>query len=154
MGIEYRGEEFLFAVEVEDAVGDKLIRPFNQTGGSTSISADEIELDTKDKTGSDYGKTTQSVSLEGIITEGDEFVAYIKAAIRGKRFVKIYEINTRTKEAEYGWYMISTFDREFSNGDFATYTLDGSLNGDVIEETLLEVPEGAPLEGMQTDPEV
>lgn len=154
MGIEYRGDEFLFAVEVEDTLGVKLIRPFNQTGGSTSLSADEMELDSKDKSGSDYGKVSQSVSLEGIITEGDEFVAYIKAAIRGKRFVKIYEINTRTKEAEYGYYMISTFDREFSNGDFATYTLDGSLVGDVIEETLVEVPEGAPLEGMQSDPEV
>lgn len=154
MGIEYRGEEFLFAVEVEDALGDKLIRPFNQTGGSTSLSADEIELSSKDKTGMDYGAITQSVSLEGIITEGDEFVAYIKAAIRGKRFVKIYEINTRTKEAESGMYMISTFDREFSNGDFATYTLDGSLNGEVTEETLVEVPEGAPLEDTQTVPEL
>ncbi|MEK3887253.1 phage major tail protein, TP901-1 family [Bacillus sp. FSL K6-3431] len=154
MAIEYRGEEILFAVEITDEVGEKLIRPFNQTGGSTSLSADEIELDTKDKTGSDYGKITQSVSLEGIITEGDEFIDHIKAAIRGKQFVKIYEINTRTKAAESGFYMISTFDREYSNGDFATYTLDGTLNGGITEEILTVVPDGAPLEGSQSEPEI
>ena len=143
MAIEYRGDEIIYAVEVEGDLGEKLIRPFNQTGGGTSISADEIDLSSKDKTGSDYGKITQTVSLEGIITEGDEFVDYIKAAIRGKEFVKIYEINTRTKEAESGMYMITTFDREYSNGDFATYTLDGTLNGSITEETLTEIPLGA-----------
>lgn len=143
MGIEYRGEEILYVVEVEDDVGTKLIRPFNQTGGSTSISADEIELDTKDRTGSDYGKITQTISLEGIISEGDDFIDYIKGAIRGKEFVKIYEVNTRTNKAEFGMYMISTFDREYGNGDFATYTLDGSLNGNVTEETLTTIPDGA-----------
>lgn len=152
MGIEYRGDEILYAVEIKDDAGKKLIRPFNQTGGSTSLSADEIELSTKDKTGSGYGKITQSVSLEGIITEGDEFVDYIKAAIRGKEFVKIYEINTRTKESESGLYMISTFDRDYSNGDFATYTLDGALNGEVTSETLTVIPEGAPAEGTQVTP--
>src|SRR5690606_15903787 len=143
MAIEYRGDEIIYAVEVEGDLGEKLIRPFNQTGGGTSISADEIDLSSKDKTGSDYGKITQTVSLEGIITEGDEFVDYIKAAIRGKEFIKIYEINTRTKEAESGMYMITTFDREYSNGDFATYTLDGTLNGSITEETLTEIPLGA-----------
>lgn len=152
MGIEYRGEEILYAVEIKDDVGEKLIRPFNQTGGSTSLSADEIELDTKDKSGSDYGKISQSVSLEGIITEGDEFVDFIKAAIRAKEFVKIYEVNTRTKEAESGLYMISTFDREYSNGDFATYSLDGALNGAITTETLTVIPDGAPAEGTQVTP--
>lgn len=147
MAIEYRGEEILYAVEIPDEVGNKLIRPFNQTSGTTSISSDEIELDTKDKTGSDYGKISQTVSLEGIITEGDPFVDYVKAEIRAKRFIKIYEINTRTKDAESGMYMISTFDREYGNGDFATYSLEGALNGSVTEETLETVPEGAPDEG-------
>src|SRR5690625_6627654 len=98
MAIEYRGEEILFAVEIPAEEGETLIRPFNQTGGSTSIEADEIELDTKDKTGSDYGKITQTISLEGIITEGDTFPDYVKKAIRNKGFVKVYEINTRTKK--------------------------------------------------------
>src|SRR5699024_11696620 len=84
MAIEYRGEEILFAVEIPAEKGETLIRPFNQTGGSTSIEADEIELDTKDKTGSDYGKITQTISLEGIITEGDTFPDYVKKAIRNK----------------------------------------------------------------------
>jgi len=143
MGLEYRGEEVLFAVEVEDGVGNKLIRPFNQTGGSKSIEADSIDLDTKDRTGSDYGKVTESVSLEGILTEGDEFTDFIKDAIRTKKFVKIYEVNTRTKVAEYGMYMVSSFNREYSNGDFATYSLDGTLNGEISEETLTEIPKGA-----------
>lgn len=139
MAAEFRGDEILFAVE--DAGG--LLRPFNQTGGSKSIEADSIDLDTKDKVGSDYGKVSESVSLEGILTEGDTFIDFIKDAIRAKEFVKIYEINTRTLEAEHGMYMISSFDREYSNGDFATYSLEGSLNGVVTPETLLTVPTGA-----------
>lgn len=145
MAIEYKGEETLYVVEIEDETEQKtLIRPFNQTGGSTNISADSIDLATKDKSGSDYGDVTQEVSLEGIITEGDPFVDAMKKKIRAKEFVKIYEVNTRTKKAEYGMYMISAFDREFSHGEFATYSLTGTLNGDVEEETLTEIPEGAP----------
>lgn len=149
MAAEFKGEEILFAVEIPDDTGSKMIRPFNQTGGSTSISADEIELDTKDKQGSDYGKVTQTVSLEGIITEGDDFPDYVKSAIRNKGMVKIYEVNTRTLKAEHGLYMVTSFEREFSNGDFATYTLEGTLNGSICETTLSEVPAGA--EGEEID---
>jgi TP901-1 family phage major tail protein len=143
-GIEYKGEEILFAVAIPDeTTGETLIRPFNQTSGSTNISADSIDLSSKDKKGADYGDVSQEVSLEGIITEGDPFVDYIKGAIRAKEFVKIYEINTRTKEAEHGMYMISSFEKSFGNGDFATYSLSGSLNGEVTEETLVTIPTGA-----------
>ncbi|MBU8785670.1 phage major tail protein, TP901-1 family [Bacillus glycinifermentans] len=144
MAVEYRGEEIIFAVVIDDGTGEKLVRPFNQTSGSTNTEADSIDLDTKDKTGSDYGKVTQSVSFEGVITEGDPFVKAMKKKIRNKEFVKIYEIDTRTKEAEVGMYMISSFEREFSNGDFATYSLEGSLNGEITEQTLTEIPTGAP----------
>lgn len=139
---EYRGDEFIFAIEIEDDNGEEMIRPFNQTGGSTSIEADEIELDTKDKTGSDYGKITQEISLEGLITEGDDFPDYVKKSIRGKEFVKVYEINTRTKKTEVGMYMVTSFEREYENGEFATYSFEGTLNGDICEFKLGEVPEG------------
>lgn len=143
MAIEYKGEETLFVVEIEDEVGTALIRPFNQTGGSSNLASDSIDLSTKDRSGSDYGEVTQEVSLEGIITEGDPFVPEIKRKIRAKEFVKIYEVNTRTGIAESGMYMISAFDRDFAHGEFATYSLSGTLNGDVTEETLTEIPEGA-----------
>ncbi|TPE67977.1 phage major tail protein, TP901-1 family [Halalkalibacterium halodurans] len=144
MAMEYKGDEVLFAVAISDENGETLVRPFNQTGGSTNISAESIDLTTKDKTGSDYGSVSQEVSLEGIVTEGDPFVNHIKKAIRNKEFVKIYEIDTRTKEAEHGMYMVSSFERTYSNGEFATYSLSGTLNGEVSEETLVEIPEGAP----------
>ena len=148
----YKGEEFLYLVETVTETGTELIRPFDQTGGGTSISADEIELDTKDRSGSDYGKVTQTISLEGNITEGDPFPDYIKKAMRNKEFVKIYEVNTRTREAEYGMYMLTTFDREYTNGDLSTYTLDGTLYSNVCTTTLTEIPDGAPpLEGMDCD---
>lgn len=139
MSVEYKGDQFIYAVEQSATV----IRPFNQTGGSTSIEADSVELDTKDKTGSDYGKVSQSVSIEGIMTVDDPFIPFIKAAIRAKEFVKIYEINTETKAAESGMYMISSFEQTFANGDFATYTLEGTLNGVINAETLTVVPDGA-----------
>lgn len=147
MAIEYRGEEILFVVEI--AGGMK--RPFNQTDGSKTISADEIELSTKDKTGADYGAITEELSLEGILTEGDPFIDYIKAAIRNKEFVKIYEVNTRTKEAEYGMHMITNFERTYTNDEHATYTLDAKLNGSVQETTLTEIPDGAPDSGTGDD---
>lgn len=143
MAIEYKGEETLFAVEIELAGVGTLVRPFNQTGGSSNIAADSVELSTKDRSGSDYGNVTQEVSLEGIITEGDPFVDEIKRMIRNKEFVKIYEINTRTNESEFGMYMVSAFDRDFAHGEFATYSLSGSLNGDIEKETLTTIPEGA-----------
>ncbi|KND05300.1 phage tail protein [Bacillus paralicheniformis] len=140
MGIEYRGEEFIYAVVTKSG----LLRPFNQTDGSTSISADTIDLDTKDKTGSDYGKVTQELSLEGVITEGDVFVDEVEEAMWNKEFVEIYEINTRTKAAKKGNYMLSSFEKTYSNGDFATYSLGANLNGKLTKETLTEVPDGAP----------
>jgi TP901-1 family phage major tail protein len=144
MAIEYRGDEFIYLVEYVDENGARNVRPFNQTSGSTSESSDEIELSTKDKTGSDYGDFTKTVSLEGIITEGDESISFIRKQQRNKKMLKIIELNTRTLETETGNYMISTFDREFSNGDFATYSLEASLNGELVEGTLTEVPDGAP----------
>lgn len=154
VGEIYKGEEFLFLVEIEDDLGNKIVRPFDQTGGNTSLSADEIEIDTKDRTGSDYGKITQTISLEGNITEGDPFPEAMKKAIRSKKFVKIFEVNTRDLSAEYGMYMISTFDREFSNGEFATYSLEGTLFGEICETTLNRIPDGAPaLEGMECETE-
>jgi len=146
MGVEYRGEEFLYLVEVP---GDgtnpaEKYRLFNQTGGSTTTEADSIDLSTKDKSGSDYGNVTQSISIEGVLTEGDEAITYIRQAQRQKKFVKIIEVNTRTLDTEEGMYMVSSFERSFSNGEHATYTLEGSLNGDVTEGTLSELPDGAP----------
>lgn len=137
--VEYKGEEFIYAV------GEgTLMRGFNQTDGSHDISADEIELDTKDKSGSDYGKITETHSLEGILTEGDPFVGFVEEAIRGKQLITMHKINTRTLEAEKGKYMITSFNRGFTNGDFATYSLDLTLNGTVTSTTLTKVPEGAP----------
>lgn len=153
MAVEFRGDEILFAVEiVDEETGAKLIRPFNQTSGAVESEAEEIELNTKDKTGADYGGVTQTLSIEGIITQGDPFPDYVKKAQRNKEFVKIYEVNKRTLEAEYGMYMISGFNREFENEEYATYELEGTLNGTVCETTLTELPEGAPpAEGMDCD---
>ena len=68
----------------------------------------------------------------------------MKQAIRNKKFVKIYEVNTLTKEAEYGFYKVNSFDLEYPNGESSTYSLEGSLFGKVTEITLTEIPDGAP----------
>jgi len=95
---------------------------------------------------------TQTVSLEGNITEGDPFPKAMVRMIRNKEYVKIYEIDTRTNEGEYGMYMVSSFDREYENGDNSTYSLEGTLFGTTKEIQLDELPEGAPpLEGMEDD---
>lgn len=156
VGKMYKGEEFLFLVELTNDDGTKIVRPFDQTGGSTSLSADEIEVDTKDRSGTDYGNVTQTISLEGNLTEGDPFIPFIKKAIRTKQFVKIFEVNTRTLDAEYGSYMVNSFDRDFGNGDNATYSLSGTLFGEVCETKLNRVPDGAPAsaDGASCEPEI
>src|SRR5690625_413576 len=93
MAVEFRGDEILFAVEIVDGeTGAKLIRPFNQTSGAVESEAEEIELNTKDKTRADYGGVTQTLSIEGIITQGDPFPDYVKKAQRNKEFVKFMKL--------------------------------------------------------------
>src|SRR5690606_18003108 len=103
-GYKYKGEDTLYLVEIETDAGKELVRPFDQTGGGTSLSSDDIDVSTKDRTGTEYGDVSQTVSLEGEIAEGDPFIKAMKKAIRNKKFVKIYEVNTLTSEAEYGFY--------------------------------------------------
>lgn len=149
--VEYRGEEFLYLVEVEDGSGSTTHRPFNQTGGSSSIEADSIELDTKDKTGSDYGAVTESISIEGIMTEDDPAIKFIKQAIRSKLFIRIITVNTRDLSTEEGRYKIDSFEQSNANGEFATYTLGATLNGSLTEGELTELPDGAPDSGNDGD---
>ncbi|MDQ0270722.1 phage major tail protein, TP901-1 family [Cytobacillus purgationiresistens] len=143
MAIEYRGEEILFAVEIDGVDGATLVRPLNQTAGSSNKSADTIDLNTKDKSGSDYGNITHEISIEGIMTEGDPSLEHFDSAMDEKRLVKIHEINTRTLEAKVGDYMISSFEYSFGNSEYVTYSLSASLNGKRTLETLTLVPEGA-----------
>ena len=143
-GYKYKGEDTLYLVEIETDAGKELVRPFDQTGGGTSLSSDDIDVSTKDRTGTEYGDVSQTVSLEGEIAEGDPFIKAMKKAIRNKKFVKIYEVNTLTSEAEYGFYKINSFDLEYPNGESSTYSLEGSLFGKVTEITLTEIPDGAP----------
>lgn len=143
-GYKYKGEDTLYLVEIETDAGKELVRPFDQTGGGTSLSSDDIDVSTKDRTGTEYGDVSQTVSLEGEIAEGDPFIKEMKKAIRNKKFVKIYEVNTLTSEAEYGFYKINSFDLEYPNGESSTYSLEGSLFGKVTEITLTEIPDGAP----------
>src|SRR5690625_3512457 len=152
-GYKYKGQDFITLVEVENEIGEKsLKRFFDQTGGSVSIENDELDISTKDRTGSDYGDKTETKSLEGELVYGDDAVDFIKNAARKQKFVKIYDVNVKTLKAEYGMYMISSFEREYDHGDFATYSLEGTLYGEICETELTEITEGAPsLPGMDCD---
>lgn len=152
-GYKYKGEDVICLVEIEDELGEKtLVRPFDQTNASHSITADEMEVTTKDRAGTDYGEITEARSFEGELVYDDPFIPAMKKAMRNKKFVKIYEVDLITKKAEYGMHMINAFDLEYSHGDFATYSLDANLFGNPCETTLTEIPEGAPpLGGMDCD---
>lgn len=141
MAIEYRGSDFLYLVHIPD--DDENFRLFNQTSGSSESEADEIELDTKDKSGSDYGKVAHRIEIEGILSQGDKAVTYITKAQRRKEFVKIIEVNTRTQETEEGMYMLNTVSKEYDNGEFATYSISAALNSSLTEGELKEIPDGA-----------
>src|SRR5690625_3720274 len=149
-GYKYKGEDIVFLIEAEEG----LIRPFDQTGGSLTLEADELDGSTKDRSGTDYGEVTETRSFEGELVYDDPFVDVIKDAMRNKKFVKVYEVNLKTNKAEYGMHMISNFERGYDHGDFATYSVDANLFGDVCETELTEIPDGAPaLAGIDCDGE-
>lgn|SRR5690625_1173719 len=149
-GYKYKGEDIIFLVEIDD----ELARPFDQTGGSHNISNDALDVSTKDRAGSDYGETTETINLEGEMVYDDPFIPAMKEAVRNKEYVKIYEVDLKTSEAEYGMYKINDFDREFSHDDFVTYSLDADLFGNICKTELTEIPEGAPaIAGMDCDGE-
>lgn len=147
MNLEYRGDDFLYLVEINN----NDVRIFNQTDGTTSIESDDIELDTKDKSGADYGSVTETVSIEGVLTEDDPAIPFIKNAIRNKKMVKITELNTRDLSTESGNYKINSFEKSSSNGEFATYSIDATLNGSIKKGELTEIPDGAPDEKEDSD---
>lgn len=142
--MEYRGDDFLYLVEVKDEDGESTRRFFNQTDGSSSIESDEIELETKDKTGADYGSVTETVSIEGVMTKEDPAIPFIKKSIRKKRMVRIIQVNTRDMSTEEGKYKIDNFEQENETGEFATYSIEATLNGEIKEDELTEIPDGAP----------
>ncbi|MBO1583124.1 phage major tail protein, TP901-1 family [Bacillus sp. XF8] len=139
-----RGDDFLIAAVIKNETEQEtLVRPFDQTDSSHSVEADEIEAASKDRTISDYGKVTETRSFEGIMAEGDPFPAAALKKLRSKEYIEIYEINKRTKKAEKGIYMITSFEKTASTGEFATYSLEVKLSGSVTEETLTTIPPGA-----------
>lgn len=139
-----RGDDFLIAAVIKSETNtDVLVRPFDQTDSSHSVEADEIEAASKDRTISDYGKVTETRSFEGIMAEGDPFPAAALKKLRNKEYIEIYEINKRTLKAEKGIYMITSFEKTASTGEFANYSLEVKLSGSVTEETVQEIPPGA-----------
>src|SRR5699024_11802537 len=93
-------------VEVEDELGEKSLKRFyDQTGGGTTIENDELDISTKDRKGSDYGDKTETRSLEGELVYGDDAVDYVKKAARNQKYIKIYDVEMKTKKSEYDTYI-------------------------------------------------
>jgi TP901-1 family phage major tail protein len=147
---EFKGKETLYLIDIPQVTGtSKTVRLFNQTSGSRSIEAGEIELKTKDKSGSDYGDVTQSVSIEGVSTEGDEALDYIEEAITNKKLVKIHEVSLRSAKAgEYksksGAFMLSSVELSHENEEFSKYSIEAKLNGGLSVGKITTIPSGAP----------
>jgi len=139
-----KGDKIVYAIRFKDETSaEKMLRVLYQTSGSRSISADEVEISTKDIDGTDYGKVTESISFEGLLGTDDPALEQMKAHIKGKKFAEILEINIDTLKAEVGKYMISSLDFEYPDDESATYSFDAKLSGVTTDETLTEVPEGA-----------
>lgn len=147
---EFKGKETLYLIDIPQQDGtSETVRLFNQTSGSRSIEAGEIELKTKDKSGSDYGDVTQSVSIEGVSTEGDTGLDYIEEAITNKKLVKIHEVSLRSAtpdsfKVKSGIFMLTNVEFSNENEEFATYSIEAKLNGKLTVGTLTTVPDGAP----------
>lgn len=139
-----KGEKIVYAVRFTDELSQQqILRVLYQTTGGRSYEADEIEVNTKDIDGVDYGAVTESISFEGVMATDDPAIEHLKDCIKTKKLAEILEINTDTKEAEVGKYMISSLEFEYPDEENATYSFEATLVGSTTNETLTEVPAGA-----------
>lgn len=136
-----RGSNKVFAVRFTEGT-EQMLRVLNQTGGSRSKERDSIDINTKDIHAVDYGGKTETISFEGLITDGDAALAHLEDAIDNKDFVEILEINLETLEAKVGEYMISSLEYDYPDEESATYSFEAQLIGDTTTETLTIAPEG------------
>lgn len=138
-----KGSNVVFAVRFTDELSaEQTLRVLNQTAGSRSKERDEIEINTKDIEGSDYGRKTETISFEGLITTDDGALAYLESCVDDALYAEILEINIETKLAKVGTYMVSSLEYDYSDDESATYSFEAKLSGVTAEETLVTVPVG------------
>lgn len=139
-----KGQEIVFAVRFEDEGAlESTMRVLYQTSGGRSKSRDEVEISTKDIDGTDYGKKTETIAFEGLMSTDDPALTQLEKHIDDATFAEILEININTLSAKVGKYMVSNFDVDYPDDESATYSFDAKLVGNTTEETLAEIPEGA-----------
>lgn len=138
-----KGKDVVYAIRVNVDESTSTLRVLYQTGGSRSKSRDEIEVSTKDISGSSYGDMTETISFEGLMSTDDPALQALEDAIDNAEYPEILEININTLEAKVGKYMISSFEVDYPNDDNASYSFQATLIGNTTKETLAEVPEGA-----------
>ncbi|MEK4178567.1 phage major tail protein, TP901-1 family [Aeribacillus sp. FSL K6-1121] len=139
-----KGEKIIYAVRFTDEMSQQqILRVLYQTTGGRSYEADEIEVNTKDIDGVDYGSVTETISFEGLVGIDDPALEHLRDCIKNKKFAEILEINVDTKEAEVGKYMISSLEFEYPDEENATFSFEATLVGSTTNETLTEVPTGA-----------
>lgn len=139
-----KGKDIVYAVRVPGE-GDKsdTLRVLYQTSGSRSKERDEVDVSTKDISGSAYGLKKETISFEGLMSADDPALQALEDAIDNAKYPEILEINVNTLKAKVGKYMISSFEVEYPGDDNATYSFEASLVGNTTEETLKTVPAGA-----------
>lgn len=139
-----KGKDIVYAVRVPDEGGTATtLRVLYQTSGSRSKERDEVDVSTKDISGSAYGLKTETISFEGLMSADDPALQALEDAIDNAEYPEILEINVNTMEAKVGKYMISSFEVEYPGDDNATYSFEASLVGETTKETLTTVPAGA-----------
>jgi len=139
-----KGDKIVYAIRFQDeSAEEQVMRALYQTAGSRSKTRDEVEINTKDIDGADYGKKTETVTFEGLISTDDPALEQIERHLDEALFAEILEINTDTLEAKVGKYMISSLNFDYPDDESATYSFDGRLIGNTTKETLTELPEGA-----------
>lgn len=139
-----KGKDVVYAVRVPGEEGkSNTLRVLYQTSGSRSKERDEVDVSTKDISGSSYGLKTETISFEGLMSADDPALQALEDAIDNAKYPEILEINVNTLKAKVGKYMISSFEVEYPGDDNATYSFEASLVGNTTEETLKTVPAGA-----------
>lgn len=138
-----KGKDVVYAVRIPVDEESTTLRVLYQTSGGRSKSRDELEVSTKDISGSAYGDKTETISFEGLMSVDDPALKALEDAIDNAEYPEILEINVNTLEAKVGKYMITSFEVEYPGDDNATFSVEATLQGETSTETLTEVPAGA-----------
>lgn len=144
-----KGKDTIYLVQLATAAaGEAAFLVANQTEGSYSIETELVDEQTKFGRLVDYGNSSESFELTAYGQTGDAGQNAILRAIKDKKQLKVWEVNTtKTEAGEYpavfGYTIVESVERSNATDGFEEISATLQVIGQTQEGTLtsVEVPQ-------------